>query len=242
MMPRGVSVGVAAIWSESPLVGEETRTFFVPTLVYEGKRVFFRGIGGGVHLAKRNGFELDAIVAARLEGWDAKDLDAVELAATGVDRALLSDRDNGIDAGAALSWQGMVGKLTLQVKGDIANASDGYEVALGYASKPLRLGDGLLTANVGLNYWSDALTDYYYGILPEEQALGVPRYRPGAAVVPNVGLNYLKPLPNRWLLVAGFDYRWLSDEMVDSPLVDNDSDGVTSIFLGLSRSFGRPQP
>ena len=236
-IPRGVSLGVAVIWSEGRMVGEDTRTFVVPTIGYEGERLFFRGINGGVHLFKREGFELDAIAAARLDGWDAKDLDASELAAVGIDRTLLEDRDIGVDVGLGMSLRGKYGKLSLEAKGDVSNASGGYELALGYrASFPLAR--GMLSPSVGVSYWSADLSDYYYGTLPAEEARGVVRYRPGAAVVPNIGVSYLRPLPRGWLLVAGVEVRWLGSEIVDSPLVDDDSGRTPSVFLGISRAFG----
>ncbi|TWI00331.1 outer membrane protein [Luteimonas cucumeris] len=236
-MSRGVSLGVAVMWSEGLLLGEDTRTYVVPTIAYEGERVFFRGINGGVHLLQRDGFELDAIVAVRLDGWDAEDLDATRLAAVGIDRALLSDRDAGLDAGLELAWTGRAGKISLSAKGDIINASGGVEVALDYRSA-FRVGPGLLTPHVGVSHWSGGLSDYYYGTLPEEEKRGVPRYRPGSAVVPEVGLGYLQRLRDRWLFVAAVDYRWLPSSIVDSPLVDDDSGGVPSVFFGFSRSFG----
>lgn len=238
MMPRGVSLGMAVIWSEGRLVGEDTRTFVVPTIGYEGERVFFRGINGGIHLFKRNGFEVDAVIAARLDGWDAEDLDAGMLADVGVDRALLRDRDTGVDAGLGMSLRTKVGKFSLVGKGDISNASRGYELALDYrASFPVAR--GLLSPSLGVSYWSADLTDYYYGTLPQEEAVGVPRYRPGSAVIPNIGLSYLRPLPRGWLLVAGIEVRWIGSDITDSPLVDDDSGRVPSVFVGISRAFGK---
>ena len=240
MTPRGVSLGVAVIWSEGRLVGEDTRTFVVPTIGYEGERVFFRGINGGVHLLKRDGLEVDAIVAVRLDGWDAEDLDADALAAVGVDRALLRDRDTGVDAGLGMSLRTKVGKFSLEAKGDVSNASGGYELVAGYrASFPVAR--GILSPSVGVSYWSADLAEYYYGTLPQEEALGVPSYRPGSTVIPSIGLGYLRPLPRGWLLVTGVELRWLGSDLVDSPLVDDDSDRVPSVFLGISRAFGKPR-
>lgn len=236
-IPRGVSLGVAVVWSKGRLVGEDTRTFVVPTIGYEGERLFFRGINGGVHLFKRNGFELDATLGARLDSWDAEDLDKTALAAEGIDRELLEDRDIGVDVGLGMSLRGKYGKVNFDAKSDVGNASGGYELALGYrASFPLAR--GLLSPSLGVSYWSADLSDYYYGTLPAEEAKGVPRYRPGSAVVPNIGVSYLRPLPRGWLLVGGVELRWLPSGVVDSPLVDDDSGRVPSFFLGISRAFG----
>ena len=235
--PRGVSLGVAVLWSQGILVGEDRRSFIVPTLGYEGDRLFFRGINGGVRLYQRDGFEFDGILAVRLDGWDAKDLDASALAAVGIDRALLRDRKIGVDAGLGMAWTGKAGKINLEAKGDVTNASGGYEVGLGYRAA-FKVGPGLLSPSVGVSYWSDSLTDYYYGTLDREEALGVPRYRPGAAVMPKIGLGYLQRLPHGWSLVTGVEVRWLPSEITNSLLVDDDSSRVPSVFVGVSRAFG----
>ena len=234
--PRGFSLGVGAIASEGPLLGEDSRTLVIPIVGYEGERIFFRGISGGVHLFQRGGFELDALVAARLDGWDARDLGAAELAGVGIDRALLRDRDNGVDMGLGMAWEGAAGKLGAEAKADVSNASDGYELKLDYEF-PVPAGAGTLIPGAGVSYWSDRLSDYYYGTLQEEEARGVARYRPGAVLVPQVSLGYARPLTQRWLMLAAVEYRWLPSELTDSPLVEGDG-GLPSVFIGFSRTFG----
>ncbi len=235
--PPGFSLGVGVVASGGSRAGESTRTLVVPIVGYEGERIFFRGISGGVHLLRRGGFEVDALVAARLDGWDADDLGVRALAGAGVDRALLRDRDNGVDAGLGLSWRGAGGKLSAQAKADVSSASQGYELKFDYGF-PLTVGRGTLVPGAGVSYWSDRLAGYYYGTLAQEEAAGVPRYRLGGAVVPQVSLAYLRPLPGRWQLIAALEYRWLPGELTDSPLLEG-SGGVPTAFLGFSRSFGQ---
>lgn len=234
--PDGLSLGVAAISSRGILLGEDHRTMLVPVLGYEGERVFFRGINGGVHLFKRNGLELDLLVGARLDGWDAADLDAARLAERGIDRDLLVDRDRGADVGLGLSWKGSAGRAWLDAKTDVTGASDGHEVELGYAFA-VPAGKGLLAPGVAVSYWSSKLSDYYYGVLPAEEAAGVPRYRPGDLVVPSASVAYLRALPGRWRVFGIVDYQWLPEGITQSPLVEGKR-GVVSLFVGFSRSFG----
>ena len=237
--PDGLSVGVAMVSSKGILLGEDPRTRVVPVLGYEGERLFLRGLSGGVHLFKRGGVELNLLLAARLDHWDARDLDAPRLAARGIDRRLLVDRDLAVEAGLGLAWKGSAGRLGLEVRTDISGASGGHEVELGY-SFAVPAGKGLLAPGVAVSYWSPKISDYYYGTLPEEEAAGVPRYRPGAAMVPNVSVAYLRALPGRWRVFGVFKYQWLSSDIARSPLVEGDR-GVPSLFVGLSRSFGGPR-
>lgn len=232
----GWSLGVATIRSDGVMLGEGARSFVVPAIGYEGERVFFRGITGGVHLFERGGVQLDATLSARLDGWEARDLDAAALAARGIDRARLRDRDTGVDAGLGVVWQGRRGVFGASVKADVSGASEGVEALVEYGL-PLRAGGGLLTPTAQLAWWSGDLTGYYYGTLPQEEAEGVPSYRPGAALVPGVGVRWLRPFAQRWVLVAGVQHSRLDDAISDSPLVDDDATGITSLYIGISRRF-----
>lgn len=234
--PNGLSLGVAVVASTGIRLGEGQRTLLVPVLGYEGQRVFLRGISGGVHLFKREGVELNLLLAARLDSWDARDLDAVRLAARGIDRDLLVDRDKSIEAGVGFVWKGSAGRLGLEAKTDIGHASGGHEAELGY-SFAVPAGKGLLAPGVGVSYWSSKLSDYYYGTLQVEEEAGVPAYHPGAALVPNVSLGYLRALPGRWRVFGMIEYQWLPAAVVNSSLVEGNR-GVPSLLVGVSRSFG----
>ncbi len=234
--PSGLSLGVAAVASTGIRLGEQQRTLVVPVLGYEGDRWFLRGISGGMHLFNRDGIELNLLLAARLDSWEARDLDAARLAARGIDRALLVDRGKSLEAGVGLAWKGSAGRLGLEARTDLSNNSGGYEAELGY-SFAVPAGKGLLAPGVGVSYWSSKLSDYYFGTLAVEEAAGVPRYRPGAALVPNVSVGYLRALPGRWRLFGMLDYQWLPASVVRSPLAEGDR-GVPSLFVGVSRSFG----
>lgn len=235
--PDGLSLGVAAIGSDGVMLGEDARQFVVPTIGYEGERFFFRGIAGGAHLATWGRVQLDATLSARLDGWDADDLDAAALAARGIDRASLQDRDQGVDAGLALVWQTGAGVFGADVKADVSGASDGVAARVEYGL-PIPFAGGMLTPTVQVQRWSARLADYYYGTLDAEEAAGVPRYRPGAAVVPGAGVRWLRPFARHWVLVAGVQVDALDDAITDSPLVDDDADVQRAVFLNVSRRFG----
>jgi outer membrane protein len=236
LQPKGVSLGVGVVASKAVRVGDDNLTLVIPVVGYEGERLFVRGINGGVHLFKRNGVEVDLLVAARFDSWDADDLDAARLAARGIDRNLLQDRDHGLDMGLGLSWKGSFGRVSLDTRVDVTDASGGHEVELGYLFA-VPAGRGLLVPGVGVSYWSSKLSDYYFGTLPAEEAAGVPAYRPGDAVVPNVSVTYLRALPGKWRVFGVFEYQWLPDRIVDSPLAEGNR-GVPSLFVGVTRTFG----
>lgn len=230
------SIGLAASVSDSPYAGEDTRVRPFPLLTFDGDRVFWRGLSGGVHAIKGDTFNLDVIVAGRFDGFDIEDLGRQELARNGVDANLLDDRDDGLDAGLAASWSGRAGELKLHALADITDASGGYEVGVDYAYA-LQWGRTTVVPGVGVRWMSDDLVDYYYGTLDEEVARGVPFYRPGSAVVPEVSIGFSWPLGEKWKLLGSLDYKFLPNEITESPLIEPDTDGSARLMIGFSRSF-----
>ena len=234
--PTGWSLGVAVAAADSPYVGEGTRVLPLPMFSYEGERVFLRGIAGGVHLVDTGSFQLDALVSARPGGFDIDDLSSAGLAVNGLDARLLDDRDHGLDAGVGATWSGSFGRLRVRALADVTDASSGQEVGIDYAY-PIHSGAWTIVPGVGVQWLSDDLANYYYGTLDSEVARGVTRYEPDASVVPGVSVALSRPFGTRWSVVAGLDYKFLPDELSDSPLLEHDASGVPSIFGGVSYRF-----
>lgn len=229
-------LGIGAAVSDGVYAGEGTRVTPFPLVSYEGERIFWRGIGGGAHLLRRGGLSLDATLSARVDGVDRDDLGRAELAERGVDRSLLEDRDNGLDAGLAVHWRGPMGHMEFGVKGDVTGTSNGYEASLKYAY-PFQLGSTRISPHVGVSHLSNKLSNYYFGSLPEEIARGVVDYKPGAATVPRIGVDVVRPFGQRWAFIGNVTYKHLPGKIGDSPLVEKDSNGNVSAFIGLSRGF-----
>lgn len=229
-------IGLAASVRDSPYAGEGTRTRPLPLLGFEGERVFWRGLSGGVHLVDGPRFTLDAIVSGRFDGFDIEDLGAGALRANGLEPDLLDDRDDGLDIGLAAAWRGRAGELALEALADVTDASGGQEVSLSYGY-PLQWGSFSLVPGAGVRWMSKDLANYYYGVLDEEVARGMPSYRPGSAVVPEISLGFARPLGGKWRLTGSLKYEFLPDELSDSPFLEPDTSGTGRLVLGLSRGF-----
>jgi len=228
-------LGLGAVASDNPYAGRRARYRPFPLITYDSDRLFFEGLTGGVHLLDTSALELDFIVEANLDGIDAEDFGARELAANGIDRALLADRKDSADAGFDVGLETPYGELKLQALVDVLDASGGYEVSASYGY-PVPLSQRLvLTPSVGAKWQSADRADYYYGILDEEVARGVRNYRPGSVVIPEVGLDLQYSLAERWLLLGNVKYRALPGKVEDSPLLD--SGQSIRVFIGVLRAF-----
>ena len=234
--PPRWGLGLAAVVSDSPYAGEGTRVTPVPLVSYYGDHFYFRGITAGWMFVHNDSFELSALAKFRFDGFDVDDLGREELARNGVDYRLLEDRDKGLDLGLGMVWSGGAGQLELELLADATDTSGGQEVSLQYGY-PLDLGKATLTPTVGVNWLSKDMANYYYGTLDTEVARGVVDYKPGSVTIPSVGFNYFRPLGEKWSLMGSVKYNLLPDEISDSPLVERDTDGNASMFIGLSRSF-----
>lgn len=149
--PYRWGLGLGAIASDSPFAGEGTRINPVPLILFEGERVFLRGITGGYHIVKGETFSLDAIAALRMDGVAADDLGSEELARNGIDRALLEDRDDSLDLGLVGTWEGAAGEFEFTAKADVTGTSEGYELTARYGY-PITVGRGRLTPSVSVSH------------------------------------------------------------------------------------------
>lgn len=234
--PPRWSVGLAAIVSDSPYAGEGTRVQPVPLVTYEGERFYFRGITAGWRFVQNDSWEVAALLKARFDGFEVKDLGIAELARNGIDRGLLEDRKTALDAGLGVTWTGAGGELELELLADATDKSGGQEATLQY-SYPIELGKGRLSPYAGATWMSKDSANYYYGTLDSEVARGVVDYKPGSATLPQIGVRYFRPLGRNWLLMTSAEYTRLPTKIENSPLLERDTKGTSSIFVGISRGF-----
>jgi outer membrane protein len=62
-------------------------------------------------------------------------------------------------------------------------------------------------------------------------------YKPGSATIPHVGVQYFRPIGEKWALMAFAKFSFLPDAITDSPLVEPDANGMASMFIGFSRGW-----
>lgn len=234
--PPRWALGMAGLFKDSPYAGEGTGAQPIPLLTYNGERFYFRGITAGWNLFSNESFEVSAIAKFRFDGFDVKDLGQAELARNGIDYQLLEDRDFGLDAGIGMTWRGAVGEIELELLSDVTDASGGQEINLQYGY-PLSWGKNMITPTIGATWLSKDMANYYYGTLDTEVARGVVNYKPGATSIIHIGVNYFRPLGDKWSVMAMFKYSILPDKISDSPLIEADTDSSMSVLIGVSRSF-----
>ena len=234
--PPRWSVGIVAVVNDSPYAGEGSRVMPFPLVSFEGERFFFNGISAGWRIMNKESFELSAVAKLRLDGFKVDDLGRAELAANGINYQRLEDRDMAVDLGLAMKWSGKAGEFEAELLADASGTSGGQEVSLQYGY-PFQVGKGALTPIAGITWQSKDMANYYYGTLDEEVARGVVNYKPGAVTMPFVGVQYFRPIGEKWSLMAVAKFSSLPDEIQNSPLIQRGTKDTSSVFIGFSRGF-----
>ena len=234
--PPRWGLGIGALVKNGYYAGESSDVMPIPLLSYHGERFQFSGITASWRFIDNESFELSALAKPRLDGFDVKDLGRDELARNGIDYQLLDDRDIGVDVGVGMKWRGRAGEIDIEAVADVVDASGGQELSIQYGY-PFDVGRGRLTPTVGVTWQSKDMANYYYGTLDTEVAGGVIDYKPGAVTKPFAGLQYFRPLGQKWSVMAFAKYDRLPDEIQDSPLMERDTKGTVTTFIGFSRGF-----
>jgi MipA family protein len=233
---RGWSIGLGVVSIAPVYEGESNKVIPFPLIGYEGERFYLRGTTLGYRLIQNEGFTLSTHLSASFNSIEADDFGRKELAARGINRDLLEDRDLGADAGITASMETSAGIFEADVRTDITNTSGGYQASLDYQF-PLPLGKVIVTPGVGVTQYSSKAANYYYGTLSEEIRRGVVDYKPGSVTVPHASVTAVLPFASKWMFISNVNVEFLPSKITDSPLVDKDSDIRPIFFMGVTRRF-----
>jgi outer membrane scaffolding protein for murein synthesis (MipA/OmpV family) len=232
--PGSVGIGYAARFGQSPYEGvgdigsvySDYNYDLVPLYLYEGEYLFSHGTEWGVHVWQPENFRVDLLARYRFDRLQEESSEFLEG---------MTDRKQTVDIGAAMMLQGGWGQLHFSAVTDLMDRHEGEELDLTYLF-PWERGRWTLIPSIGVVYKSASLTNYYYGVRPEEALPDRPGYTPGSAYNWRVGLNAEYHWLENWHLFANVAYEGLDDVIKNSPIVARD--GLLSAYLGITWSLG----
>ncbi len=208
----GSLLGAGAMMIESPYRGVDDDVYPVPVLIFESKRFFVDKTVAGYYFNDRSNPVRWAVIGSlRLQGYEAHDsgdLDGMQ------------DRDRAFDGGLRVRWKNEVIEMILEGLTDLSGTHQGQELRLDVTKE---LFAGFLTPKAGIKWQSDDLTDYYYGVKPNEVRAGRPEYTADADLEFMVGVTIGLPLGEKWALFGDIQCSFLGDEAEDSPVVGKDA-------------------
>jgi MipA family protein len=131
----------------------------------------------------------------------------------------MADRHISLDGSINAEWRNPIVTIRVSYFHDILGISDG-DGAMLRLSRAVPIGQKfMLTPFVGVEWLSNRLVNYYYGIRPEEVTPNRPEYRGRDTVNLRAGLSAAYRLSESWSLMGGVHVRRLGDGIYDSPIV-----------------------
>ena len=221
--------GLGVIISDKPYKGGDTETMVIPMILYRNDRLVFSGTKISYYLIYEEGWSLSVLGAPRFEGYD--DDESIHLNG-------MHDRDAtyemGMECSKSFDWGTLSGKFFADVLGE----HNGQEIQLTCKKSfddVLNVKSLSLTPLFGLNWRSKQLNDYYFGVEGNEATAVRPEYHAGSSTGILASLRVDYPVGQRWSLFGSVSAEWLSTEITDSPIVDEDY--MLSVIMGAMYRF-----
>ena len=163
------------------------------------------------------------------QGYDASD----SLMLSG-----MKDRDSSFNVGLKLNTRTPIGTFVLSGAYDVLGKHDGFEGSLMYTNLiPLSGSKLRIYPEVGLSYWSGKVSDYYFGVNSDEIRVGRAAYDLDDTTNFFLGYRMEYPLTKKWGLTHSLRSTWYDDDILDSPIVDEDADSELKATFGITYDF-----
>ena len=231
----GSTVGSAALggalrMGQNPYIAsddDQQRTVdLLPLYLYEGRYVFFRGAAGGLHIVKNDRWEVNLYSRYRFQKLNPSDNEFFDG---------LEEREQSLDVGFQISHSSSWGKITAGWLTDALDRHNGQEVEFSYRYN-ISLGPWSLSPFIRWAWQDEDLTNYYFGVSPDEARPGRPVYSPGESQWLGFGLNSAWQVSDRISLFGNFGFSGTESDVVNSPLVEER--GFSGVFVGGTYTFG----
>ncbi len=208
-----LSIGAGAAYNESPYRGYNENTKAIPLISYEGDTFYVRQTTLGFILSQSEKNELSLTASWMPLEFDPADNDDYAM-------QQLDKRDSTAMAGVAWYHHERWGTVKASAAADVLDNSNGWVGELSVFHK-MQIGRLSLTLALGVLYYDENFSDYYYGISESEsRRSGLASYSAQDAWVPYVSLTAKYPIGEHVVLMASAGYSELPEEITDSPMVD----------------------
>lgn len=222
------SVGAGVGVLETPYKDYDRDVVPVPVITYEGDDFWFRGLGGGYYLWNDESDKLSITAYYSPFEFKPKDSDNWQL-------RRLDKRKATLMAGLSYVHNTQYGFLRTSLAGDTLDNSNGISWDLAWLYRYTN-GGLTLTPGIGLEWSSENMNEYYYGVSGKEsRRSGLDRYDPDSDWSPYLELSASYKLTDAWSVYGIGRYTHLSSEVKDSPMVDKSWAGALS--AGVTYSF-----
>jgi len=163
------------------------------------------------------------------QGYDASDSTALRG---------MQDRDSSFNVGLKLRTRTPLGSFVLSGGYDVIGKHDGFEGSLMYTNLlPLAQTKLQIYPEIGVSYWSRKVSDYYFGVNLNEVQVGRTQYDLDSTRNFFLGYRMEYPLSKHWGLTHSLRATWHDDDILNSPVVDENADHDLKLRFGISYDF-----
>lgn len=209
-----LGVGAGVIGRSSPYVGSNTTVLkAIPAITYNGERLQWLGPNIQYGIAGSGWWRLAASASYRVGVYEESD----SLALAG-----MGDRDSTMMAGLGLRFEVPGGlNLSLRYEHDVLDKIGGG-AATARLSKGYQTGLFRFAPQLQINWLSEELSNYDFGVSPQAATLARPVYTTGSTLSYELGFGSFIELTEDWLIVLNVSAEFLPSEIVNSPIVSDD--------------------
>ena len=223
------SIGIGTVLTNEPYKEIDTKVRVIPFFLYRTRNLSLYGPIMNYSLFNDKSYDLGIIAKARFEGYEEDDSDFLQ----GMD-----EREWTFELGTYASKEFNFGKINADFSADILNRHQGYELKSYYSytfRNVLKTPGLMISPNIGINYRSEHLNNYYFGVRSSEAIVGRPVYNAGDSIglIAGASINYM--FSEKTSIMGMISFEWLGDEIKKSPVVDKNFE--SSFILGIVYNF-----
>ncbi|MFC3122023.1 MipA/OmpV family protein [Agaribacter flavus] len=146
----------------------------------------------------------------------------------------IATRRWAVDAGFRFHLYTKTGELNLSVLHDISSTYDSFHAEANYRYS-LKFNSWQFAFNARLNWKSDGLIDYYYGISSRDANSLDLMYSGESTLNPSISVLVSKSINENWQGLAMVGTEWLGSGITNSPIVSENT--INTFFIGAAYRF-----
>ena len=222
-----LSLGVGVISNTSPYRDAKSWNVQpIPAISYIGDRVQILGLTALCGILDWGDLALAATASYRFGAYREKDSSYLQG---------MGNRKDTILGGLALQYKLPEGfKLSAGYEHDILDRTGGGIGRLG-VEKSFQQDLLTISPQISINWLTDKLADYEYGVSASQVRTDRPVYHPGDAVNLEVGVTLFRELYKNWQIILSSSVVFLPSNLKSSPIVDQSQ--VFNSFAAVTRRF-----
>lgn len=222
LQANSFELGVGAFHSSAQIKGVKDVSIPIPMVAFEYEGLYLHGVELGCSTQISQNSAVNVFVKPRLEGFSENDSDYLKS---------MQKRSYGVDAGVATDiTHNELGKLQISMQADITGTNKGYETQAEY-SKSFFINKVMLMPFVGINYRSQNLNNYFYGVKNVEVRTDRGFYKAKGGVDFTAGGRIMYEISAKTYMFAEVGCRHFSKDITDSPLVKNKDESHLLTFV-----------